>query len=101
MLAVASLLLGVAACKKDPKLPAAGSADADKFLFDRGTEALEQKNWLEAREYFQRLVDTYPQSQLPRRTPSSASATPTSARSGSTRSSSASTSSGSSCGSSR
>ena len=45
-----------------PKLPAAGSADADKFLFDRGTEALTKKKWLEAREYFRRLVDTYPQS---------------------------------------
>jgi outer membrane protein assembly factor BamD len=43
-------------------MPAAGSADADKFLFDRGTEALTKKRWLEAREYFRRLVDTYPQS---------------------------------------
>ena len=48
--------------KKDPKLPAVGSADADKFLFERGTSALEKKNWLDAREYFKKLVDTYPQS---------------------------------------
>jgi len=61
-LAVASLLLGAAACKKDPKLPAVGSADADKFLFDRGTGALEQKKWVEAREYFKKIIDTYPQS---------------------------------------
>ncbi|HKW00045.1 MAG TPA: outer membrane protein assembly factor BamD [Vicinamibacterales bacterium] len=62
VLAVASLLLGAAACKKDPKLPAVGSADADKFLFDKGTAALEQKKWVEAREYFKKIIDTYPQS---------------------------------------
>ena len=61
-LAVVSLLLGAAACKKDPKLPAVGSADADKFLFDRGTSALEKKKWVEAREYFKKIIDTYPQS---------------------------------------
>ena len=43
-------------------LPPPGQVDADKFLFDRGTEALQDKNWLDAREYFRRLVDTYPAS---------------------------------------
>lgn len=60
--AAAVLLAAVAGCKKDPKLPAVGSADADKFLFDRGTAALENKKWLEAREYFKKIIDTYPQS---------------------------------------
>jgi outer membrane protein assembly factor BamD len=45
------------------KLPAPGSSEADKYLFDHGTEALGKKRWLVAREYFKRLVDTYPQSQ--------------------------------------
>jgi outer membrane protein assembly factor BamD len=40
----------------------AGQADADKFLFDRGTEFLARKNWINAREYFRRIVDSFPQS---------------------------------------
>jgi outer membrane protein assembly factor BamD len=52
----------VGACaSKDGKLPA-GTAQPDKFLFDQGTEALNKKKWLRAREYFQQLVDNYPQS---------------------------------------
>ena len=47
--------------EKTPALPP-GSADADKFLFDRGTEAAKDKKWLNAREYFRNLVDNYPQS---------------------------------------
>jgi outer membrane assembly lipoprotein YfiO len=43
-------------------LPAPGSTDADKYLFDRGTDSLARKRWLEAREYFRRLIDSYPQS---------------------------------------
>ena len=39
-----------------------GTADADKFLFDRGTEAAKEKKWLDAREYFRNIVDNYPQS---------------------------------------
>ncbi len=35
---------------------------ADKYLFDRGTESLKKKNWIKAREYFQQLYDNYPQS---------------------------------------
>jgi outer membrane protein assembly factor BamD len=66
-IAVALLLslVVVAACGKkgDPTLPAPGSVDADKFLFDHGTAALGKKKWLEAREYFKKIIDTYPQSQ--------------------------------------
>jgi outer membrane protein assembly factor BamD len=55
---------GLAACSGNKAaLPAPGSVNADKFLYDRGTEALQNKKWLEAREYFKKLVDTYPQSQ--------------------------------------
>jgi outer membrane protein assembly factor BamD len=43
-------------------LPDPGSVDADKFLFDKGTDLLKQKHWLAAREYFKKLIDTYPQS---------------------------------------
>jgi outer membrane protein assembly factor BamD len=51
-----------AGCASAPALPAAGSVDADKFLYDRGMKSLAEKKWHEARLYFGRLVDTYPQS---------------------------------------
>jgi outer membrane protein assembly factor BamD len=55
-------LLTVAACSSAPKRPPAGTPDPDKFLFERGTEELNQKDWFTAREYFRQLVDSYPQS---------------------------------------
>jgi outer membrane assembly lipoprotein YfiO len=45
------------------RLPPAGLMDPDQWLFERGTESLEGRNWFAAREYFRRLVDGYPQSQ--------------------------------------
>lgn len=39
-----------------------GTAQPDVFLFERGTEALNKKKWLTAREYFATIVETYPQS---------------------------------------
>jgi len=65
LVAALSLTAILAACGGNgkPKLPVAGERDADKFLYDRGTEALRKKHWIEAREYFRRLVDTYPNSQ--------------------------------------
>jgi outer membrane protein assembly factor BamD len=45
-------------------LPVAGSMDADRFLYEYGADALKRKKWLEAREYFRRLIDTYPRSQF-------------------------------------
>jgi outer membrane protein assembly factor BamD len=59
LLAVAMTITGCA--QKASTLPP-GSADADKFLFDRGSEAAKEKKWLNAREYFRNLVDNYPQS---------------------------------------
>jgi outer membrane protein assembly factor BamD len=37
----------------------AGTLEPDKFLFDKGTVALDAKKWLTAREYFKKLVETY------------------------------------------
>jgi outer membrane protein assembly factor BamD len=59
---LAALTLVSACGKGDPKLPAPGSSEPDKFLFDRGTQLLKDKNWLAAREYFRKIVDTYPNS---------------------------------------
>lgn len=57
------LLAGaIAGCaQKTGSLPP-GTVDADKFLFDRGTEAAKERKWIDAREYFRNLVDNYPQS---------------------------------------
>ena len=56
------LVLAVTGCaQKTGSLPP-GTADADKFLFDRGTESAKERKWIDAREYFRNLVDNYPQS---------------------------------------
>ena len=39
-----------------------GTAEPDKFLFDKGTSALNNKKWLTAREFFKQLTETYTQS---------------------------------------
>lgn len=58
------LVLGVAlaGCAAKASTLAPGTADADKFLFDRGNEAAKERKWLNAREYLRNLVDNYPQS---------------------------------------
>lgn len=56
------LALAVAGCASGQRRPPAGSAEPDKFLFDRGNEELGQRHWFTAREYFREVVDNYPQS---------------------------------------
>ena len=51
-----------AACASGPRRPPVGTPEPDKFLFERGTEELNDKDWFTAREYFRQLVDSYPQS---------------------------------------
>jgi outer membrane protein assembly factor BamD len=57
-----ALLLLLAACASGPVRPPVGLPDPDRFLFERGTERLNDRSWFTAREYFRQLVDTYPQS---------------------------------------
>jgi outer membrane protein assembly factor BamD len=59
-LALAAALAG--GCASKPNVLPLGTADADKFLFDRGTESAKERRWLDAREYFRNVVDNYPQS---------------------------------------
>ena len=40
----------------------AGTLRPDQFLFDRGTEELNKKNWITAREFFRQLTEAYTQS---------------------------------------
>ena len=51
-----------AACSSRQTTPPAGTAQPDRFLFERGTEALKKEEWVNARTYFQQIVDGYPQS---------------------------------------
>ena len=62
----AVIALGLATaggCATKKTLLPAGTAEPDKYLFDKGQEALTKKKWLAAREYFRQIVDGYPQSQ--------------------------------------
>jgi outer membrane protein assembly factor BamD len=36
-----------------------GTTEPDRFLFEKGTEALNAKKWLTAREFFKQVVETY------------------------------------------
>jgi outer membrane protein assembly factor BamD len=56
-------LLSAVACATGPRAVPPGTAQPDKFLFDQGTAALNDRKWFTAREYFRELVDSYPQSQ--------------------------------------
>jgi outer membrane protein assembly factor BamD len=60
-LCAAVLALATAvACASNPRgtVPA-GTAEPDKFLFDKGTDALNNKKWLSAREFFKQVTETY------------------------------------------
>ena len=39
-----------------------GTPDPDRFLYEQGTNALNEKKWLTAREYFRRVIDSFSQS---------------------------------------
>lgn len=58
-----ALITAAAACGSGPRKPPVGTPEPDRFLFERGTEALTKKKWIVSREYFRQLVDGYPQSQ--------------------------------------
>ena len=62
-LAALLLGLGLAACGSQRTTPPPANAEADKFLFDRGSEEFKDRKWLAAREYYRQIVDNYPQSQ--------------------------------------
>jgi outer membrane protein assembly factor BamD len=55
------LLFAGACAQKGTKIPP-GTDRPDQFLFDRGNVAIKEKRWYTAREFFQTLIDTYPQS---------------------------------------
>jgi outer membrane protein assembly factor BamD len=50
------------ACVERVRMPDAAEMDPDKYLYEHGTAAVQRGHWIEAREYFRKLVDTYTQS---------------------------------------
>ena len=56
------LLLVTSACASSGNALPVGLAGADRALYELGVEALEERRWLRAREYFVEVVDNYPQS---------------------------------------
>jgi outer membrane protein assembly factor BamD len=61
---VIATLAVLAGCAGESRRLPPGTANPDRFLYDRGTAALQDKKWLTAREYFRQIVDGYPQSPL-------------------------------------
>ena len=59
---VVAALVGLSGCSSRQTTPPPGTAQPDRFLFERGTEALQKREWMNARTYFQQIVDGYPQS---------------------------------------
>ena len=56
------MLVASAACgSKKAGIPA-NTANPDRYLYDRGSAALKEGKWVNAREYFRQVVDNYPQS---------------------------------------
>lgn len=62
---IAAIALLAAACggNKPPEAPT-GNTPPDQFLFLRANDAMTRERWLDARRYFQQIVDNYPQSTL-------------------------------------
>jgi outer membrane protein assembly factor BamD len=59
---LALVAVGCASGKRGSVPP--GTAQPDQFLFDKGNEALKNKKWLTAREYFKQVNETYTQSPI-------------------------------------
>ena len=64
LVAVAALAIVTAACAaKRTNIPT-GVTEPDKYLYEQGQASMADRKWFTAREYFQQLVDGYPQSPL-------------------------------------
>ena len=60
LLAASATLAAAVACSGGTRgLVPPGTTEPDKFLFDKGSNALSAKKWLTAREFFKQVVETY------------------------------------------
>src|SRR5262245_10417122 len=65
LLLATALVVAAAGCATNTRRAVPpGTAQPDKFLFDRGMVELEDKHWLTAREFFKQVTETYTQSPL-------------------------------------
>ena len=64
LLALGVVLAGAVACSSgnNGRLVPPGTQQPDKFLFDKGNDALMVKKWLLAREFYKQLTENYTQS---------------------------------------
>jgi outer membrane protein assembly factor BamD len=62
LLFIVAAVIAPACAGKTRGLVPPGTTEPDKFLFDRGTEALDAKKWLAAREFFKQVTESYTQS---------------------------------------
>jgi outer membrane protein assembly factor BamD len=62
-LALALVVVAISACAPTVRntVPP-GTPQPDQYLFDRGNQALNEKRWLTAREFFKQVTETYTQS---------------------------------------
>jgi len=58
-LAALALAAAVGCVTDGGRVVPGGTLEPDKFLFDKGNAALTAKKWLNAREYFKQVVETY------------------------------------------
>jgi outer membrane protein assembly factor BamD len=57
-----ALMVGACSTGGSRTLVPPGTSEPDKYLFDKGTSALDAKKWLSAREFFKQVTETYTQS---------------------------------------
>ncbi len=62
-LLLATVVLAAGCAPKRGNIPT-GVTEPDKYLYEQGQAAVADRKWFTAREYFQQLVDNYPQSPL-------------------------------------
>ena len=56
---VAALVAAAGCTQQKRGMVPPGTTEPDKFLFDKGNEALAAKKWLTAREFFKQVTETY------------------------------------------
>ena len=65
MIIMATLSVALVSCAPaSQSLVPPDTAAPDRFLWERGLESLELERWVDARTYFQQIIDGYPQSQF-------------------------------------
>jgi outer membrane protein assembly factor BamD len=62
ILPVLLVSLAAAACGGSRSTVPPNADQPDRFLYERGLEAIKNEEWVNAREYFRQVVDGYPQS---------------------------------------